>query len=180
MKIKRLVYVLSIILTAVVVLAFNIFYYNFKYPLKYKQEIIKYSATYNLEPAFVASVINAESSFNKNAVSKKGAIGLMQILPSTAQYIANSLNEPFSIQNLHDADTNIKYGCFYLNYLNNKFYTQKEVLCAYNAGETIVKSWLKDSSISKDGKTLNSIPYQVTKNYTQKIMQGKKYYIGRI
>ncbi len=180
MKFKKTAYFLSVILTAILIFAFNVIYFNIKYPLKYKQEIIKYSTQFNLQPTFVASVINAESSFNCNAVSKKGAIGLMQILPSTASYIANLLNEPFENVDLFNADTNIKYGCFYLNYLENKFKTEKEVLCAYNAGETVVNNWLRNTNLSSDGKILNNIPYPVTKNYAQKIMQSKKYYLGRI
>lgn len=180
MKVKNITYFLSVVVTIILVLAFNFLYFNVKYPLKYKREIIKYSNEYNLQPTFVASVINAESSFNTNATSKKGAIGLMQILPSTANYIASMLNEEFSTKNLYNPETNIKYGCYYLNYLSNKFYSATEVLCAYNAGESIVRSWLKDTNLSKDGKTLKTIPYNVTKNYTQKIIQNQKYYMCRI
>lgn len=180
MKRKSIVYFLSIVLTITTILAFNAIFYTFKYPLKYKSEIIKYSTTYNLDPTFVASVINAESSFNPKVVSKKGAIGLMQILPSTAEYVAKLLNEDYSLQKIYEPETNIRYGCYYLRYLENKFSTEKEVLCAYNAGETVVNSWLKNTSLSPDGKTIETIPYQVTKNYTQKIISGKKFYKGRI
>ncbi len=180
MKIKKMVYFLSVIFTFAIVLSFNALYYNFRYPLKYKSEILQYSKQYNIQPEFVASVINAESGFDSNAVSKVGAIGLMQILPSTGNYIASLLNENFNEQDLFNPGVNIKYGCFYLNYLSKRFYSEKEVLCAYNAGETIVKNWLKDNNNSLDGKVLDKIPYPATNYYTNKILHSKKHYKGRI
>lgn len=180
MKRKRLIYFLSIPLVIVSIVVFNVLFYNVKYPLKYKDEILNYSKQYNLEPSFVASLINAESSFNKDVVSKKGAIGLMQILPSTAVYIANNLNEDFNSEMLFIPSINIKYGCYYLSYLNKKFYSEKEVLSAYNAGETVVTNWLKNEDFSNDGKSLKDIPYKITKSYTQKILNNKKFYKGRL
>ena len=58
------------------------------YPIKYKEQVIKYSEEYKLQPFLVLSVIKTESNFNLNAISNKGAVGLMQILPSTASFIA--------------------------------------------------------------------------------------------
>lgn len=172
---------LTVIMCCLLGLALIALYFNIKYPLKYKNEILKYSSVYDLNPAFVASLINAESSFNSNAVSHKGAVGLMQILPSTAEYISKLINdESFSTNNLFDPETNIKYGCFYLSYLKNRFYFEREVLCAYNAGETIVSGWLKNKDLSYNGKQLNIIPYSVTQNYVNKIMEGKKHYTRKI
>lgn len=172
---------LSIILILLFLLVFFLVllinaYYAYKYPIKYKNEIIKYSTEYNLDSALVASVINAESRFNANAVSKKGAIGLMQILPSTAKFIANELNIiDFQKEDLYLPELNIKFGCFYLNYLSNKFSTSENILCAYNAGETVVFSWLKDETITKNGN-LKHIPYVQTREYVEKVKQNYKYY----
>ena len=97
-------------------------YYAYKYPIKYKSEIIKYSEEFNIDSALVASVINAESKFDKNAISKKGAIGLMQILPSTANFIASKLKVyDFRKEDLLLPEINIRFGCYYINYLSNKF-----------------------------------------------------------
>ncbi|GFR34887.1 hypothetical protein TCEA9_06990 [Thermobrachium celere] len=63
----------------------------------------------------VFAVIKVESNFDKNAVSNKGAVGLMQIKPSTAEYISNLLkDDSFDKSKLFDPDLNIRYGCFYL------------------------------------------------------------------
>ena len=85
----------------------------------------------------------------------------------------------FEKMNLYEPKTNIKYGCFYLKYLAKKFKTEKEILCAYNAGETTVLMWLKNDSLSDDGKLLKEIPYAVTKAYAEKIIKNKKYYLNR-
>ena len=86
----------------------------------------------------------------------------------------------FELEKLYDPETNIRYGCFYLNYLYKKFDIESVVLCAYNAGETTVLNWLKNIDLSNDGKNLTKIPYQVTNNYVIKILKTKKYYLGRV
>ncbi|MBQ9792703.1 MAG: lytic transglycosylase domain-containing protein [Clostridia bacterium] len=180
MKRKKIIFFISFFVSISLVLIFAFGYYNFYYPVKYKEYINKYAQEYNLQSELVASVINVESGFDKNAKSNKGAIGLMQILPSTGKYIASMLNEDFAINRLYDPETNIKYGCFYLNYLNKKFKDCKISLCAYNAGENTVFLWLKNDSLSKDGINLDCVPYKITANYVKKIMRGTKFYINRV
>ena len=180
MKRKKILFFISFFISIISIFIFCLVYNEVYYPINYKNYILKYSEKYNLQPELVASVINTESSFNKNAKSSKGAIGLMQILPSTGLYIAEMLKEDFCVNKLYDPETNIKYGCFYLNYLGTKFKNNKVVLSAYNAGETTVSLWLKNKSLSKDGFSLQSIPYKGTSNYVEKIIRGAKFYINRV
>ena len=137
------------------------------YPLKYREEIIESASVFGIEPSLICAFIKVESDFNPNAVSNKKAIGLMQITSSTGEYIAN-LNG-VKEYNLKDAKTNIKFGCFYINYLSVKFSDINTVICAYNAGEGNVSSWLKNKEYSQDGTTLKSIPFTETKEYLTKI-----------
>ncbi len=146
------------------------------YPIKYKDTILLYSSKYNIKSNLIASLINAESSFNSDAVSKKGAIGLMQIMPSTAQWLAGKLEIEYSEDLLFDPDYNIKIGTFYLAYLSTKFSDTKTMLCAYNAGEGVVLKWLEDEEYSKDGETLDKIPYTETQAYVKKVEKGLKIY----
>lgn len=137
------------------------------YPVKYKIEVVQYSKEFNLPSELVFSVINTESSFNAKAVSKVGAVGLMQIKPSTATYISEKLN-------VYDYDLtspalNVRFGCYYLRYLLNRFKITDTALCAYNAGEGTVSKWLNDKRFSLDQRTLISIPYKETNDYIQKI-----------
>ncbi|MCK5827165.1 lytic transglycosylase domain-containing protein [Candidatus Bipolaricaulota bacterium] len=111
-------------------------------PLQYRDEIIQWSATYYLDPAWVASVIRCESGFRPLIVSPAGAIGLMQIMPETGKWIAEQLSwpDPSSIQ-LQDVETNITLGTWYLRYLLDRFHTADVALMAYNAGPTNADHW---------------------------------------
>lgn len=169
--------VLSVILSFVaVLLVYNIC----TYPLKYKDSILKYSSEFNLSPSLVASVINSESGFDKDAVSSKGAVGLMQLKPDTALYMADYLGEKLDTEMLTDSDTNIKLGCCYLDYLFNKFNDEKTALASYNAGEGVVMRWLKNEEYSKDGKTLIKIPYKETENYVKNVISSKSIYENKL
>ena len=140
------------------------------YPLKYEEEIIKYSKEFSLDCYLVLAVINTESSFRESAVSEKGAKGLMQITNSTAKYIAKELKE--TDYEIFSPDINIRFGCFYLRYLLNKFSVEKTALCAYNAGEGNVLAWLKNDKYSLDKNSLIEIPFKETKDYVRKIYKS--------
>ncbi len=156
--------------------AYNLFQV-FTHPLKFKNEIVKYSKDYDVPPELIASVINVESSFRKDAKSNRNAIGLMQIKLSTANYL-NDLEDKENLteDDLFNPKTNIEYGTKYLKYLINKFEQIDTVLASYNAGETRVRSWLSSSEYSTDGISLKYIPYEETRNYVKKINNNLKYY----
>ena len=150
---------------------------SFLYPIKYKNLITKYAQEYNLSPTVVASIINVESRFNKDAKSKAGAIGLMQITPNTAIYICQLNHIQFDEKNdLYNPEKNIKIGCMYFRYLLNKFQDFDNSIYAYNAGETTVNNWLKNTKYSQDKKHLKDVPYNETKNYLIKINKNIKIY----
>ena len=164
---KRLIIIFSIILVIVSVLfiLFNVILY----PKKYKNLVGFYSEKYDLDIALVYSIIRVESDFNEKAVSPSGAKGLMQIMPSTAKWIAKELGETYDENMLFDPNKNISFGCFYLQYLKQRFSDINAVICAYNAGETIVKNWLDENGNLIE----NKIAYTETKNYLKRV---KGYY----
>ena len=147
------------------------------YPLKYSELVEKYSAEYNLDEAFVYAVIETESGFNKDAVSEVGARGLMQIMPDTFKWLKSKTGEKLSEDALFEPEVSIRYGCFLLRYLLDEFENEKTALAAYHAGIGRVKKWLKDPEYSDDGKTVARIPYETTKNYTDKVMKTYHRYI---
>ena len=122
------------------------------YPLKYYDFVKESSKEFNIKESLILSVIKAESSFKKNAVSSKNAKGLMQLKDSTAEFVAKRLN--VISYDIFNAKTNIRFGTAYLSYLYDKFKDTKTTLIAYNAGEGKVKNWLNDTTFSLDGKTL--------------------------
>ena len=101
----------------------------------------------------------------------------MQIKLETANYL-NDIEKKKHIteEDLFIPEINIEYGCKYLRYLINKFEVPSTALAAYNAGETRVRSWLKTTEFSLDGKTLINIPYEETKNYVKKVNNNMKFY----
>lgn len=155
-------------------------YFWVKYPLNYRDSINFYAQKYNIEPELIASVINAESSFDKDALSNKGAVGLMQIMPTTAIFVSDMLGENLDAKMLTQSDVNIKLGTKYLNYLQNKFQDEKVVLACYNAGEGVVSKWLADKRYSQDGKTLDFVPYKETREYIEKVQKGKEIYKSKL
>ncbi len=147
--------------------------------MKYQEEIIENAKLNDLSPALIASIINVESGFRKDVVSNKGAIGLMQIMPQTAEWICskNSLN--FDELDLKDEKTSIKLGSQYLEILTNTFENLDSAICAYNAGPSKVKSWLANEEYSKDGVKLNKIPYKETSDYLNKVKKNLRHYSNR-
>lgn len=152
-------------------------YYAMFFPIKYENLINVNAQKYNLEPYVIASVINVESSFKKDAKSNAGAVGLMQILPSTASYVSSIYNINYSnSSDLFSPEINIEVGCAYLRYLLNKFNNLETTIASYNAGETVVRSWLNNEEYSINKKSLINIPYTETKNYINKINKNIKIY----
>ena len=140
-------------------------------PKKYKNFVSAYAEEYDLDFALVYSVIKVESDFNHKAVSKSGAVGLMQIMPSTGKWIAKELQVEFDNETLFIPENNIRFGCFYLKYLFDKFGDLNAVACAYNAGESKVLDWIEDGKLKKE-----KIDYQETKIYLEKINYYYKIY----
>ena len=140
------------------------------------QELIEhYAAMYNLDPAFVTAVIRNESSFRTDAVSSVGARGLMQMMPDTAEWIAGKLDERYDFDLLFEAETAIRYGCWYLGYLADLFGGDTVLVCAaYHAGQGEVLGWLGDPAISPDGVTvpIRNIPITNTRTYAERVTKA--------
>ena len=140
------------------------------YPLRYFDVIRECAVEYNLSPEFICAVIHAESKFDKDAISDKGAGGLMQIMESTAYWIAPKMGmSDFEYGQIFDPDVNIRLGCFYLSMLEQQYGDIDAALCAYNAGNGNVDQWLQDSDYSDDGKTLKEIPFSETREYVKRV-----------
>ena len=144
--------------------------FNVNKALKFYPVIEQYSMEYNVDPLLITSVIKAESNFNPNAKSKKGAIGLMQIMPSTAKEISEKyLNiGTFNEEQLYNPEFNIKLGVYYVKLLSEMFNNNTNlVLASYNAGLGNVQKWhMENPIIEYDSQEM---PFKETKNYVSKI-----------
>ena len=117
-------------------------YERIRYPLRYAEYVRVHAREHGLDPALMAAVIYQESKFRTDAKSSSGAIGLMQLTPSTAHGIAiRTGGDAFRTEDLYDAEINIRYGAWYLHNLFAKYHSERLVLAAYNAGQGNVDEW---------------------------------------
>ena len=179
-KIVRAVIAALVMLAALCVLAYYLNRVAEKrtYRLLYPDIVMEMSAEYQVDPYLVAAVIHCESSNNKEAVSPVGAMGLMQIMPDTGGWIAEKLEmEGFDQQQLFEPEINIRFGCWYLDYLSKKFNGNRtSVLAAYNGGPGNVEKWLADDRYSADGQ-LTDIPFPETERYIEKVQRAYEKYL---
>ena len=154
-----------------------------KHPLpdEYLPYVEKYAAEYNLQPAYVSAIIMNESSWRPQVASKVGALGMMQLMKDTAKEINDILNVPgytFEVT-MTDPETNIRFGCYYLNKLSRHFDGDPILTaCAYHAGRANVDTWLLNPDYSADGKTLSidNIPMDDTKTYVGRVIRDYAIY----
>jgi soluble lytic murein transglycosylase len=139
-----------------------------RYPFQYRAIVRGHARNYRLEPALLAAVIYAESKFHADAVSASGAIGLMQLLPSTAHGIAQHTGgSKFRTADLYDPEINVRYGAWYLRHLIDKYGDEQEALAAYNAGQNNVDRWLASRS---------GIRFSETRAYVHRVEHLKRIY----
>jgi soluble lytic murein transglycosylase len=137
--------------------------------LKYEQIVRTYAKQQRLEPALLAAVIETESKFNATARSSAGAVGLMQLTPTTAEGIAERTHgSKFQLSDLDDPDINVRYGTYYLRLLLDKYKGNELLaLAAYNAGQANVDKW----------RALHEgIQFSQTRAYVDKVERLKKLY----
>jgi soluble lytic murein transglycosylase len=121
-----------------------------QYPLRYPAIVRTHARNYDLDPALLAAVIYSESRFRPHVRSARGAIGLMQLLPSTAEGIATRTGGTrFVPSDLDDPELNVRYGAWYLRYLRRHYAARPDAmqlaLAAYNAGMANVDSWVAET-----------------------------------
>lgn len=142
-----------------------------RFPRNYAKYIIKAARTNQVDPALIFAITRQESAFITTARSSAGALGLMQLLPSTAHMVGKIINDQLhDIKELLTVDKNIRYGSHYLRMILNQ-YKQNSVLAtaAYNAGPTRVKQWLPKYDLPAD-LWIESIPFKETRNYVKNIL----------
>lgn len=148
------------------------------FPREYKEIVEAKSEEYGVPQSIIYAVIKQESGFDQNAESRVGAKGLMQIMPSTAEWINYYRGYGPKLDEIMDPQINIDYGTWLLYYLYELYGNWETCYAAYNAGYGSVSKWLKDPSYSDDGITLYSIPYEETRNYVEKIKNYRSGYIA--
>lgn len=170
---------LLLFLGFVIILFFNTQWLSWFYPIHYKEEIRVHAEHYELDPLMVAAIIRVESNYRTGVESKKGALGLMQIMPETAKWIIEQAKlEEISLEEVKlETDANIAIGTWYLNSLRKQFDGNDiAVIAAYNAGPTNVKNWLKNGIWDGKLETVKNIPFGETRHYVQRVMHYYEQY----
>lgn len=145
------------------------------YPFPYREQVEKNSARYSVDRFLAISVMKVESNFAENAYSHSGAVGLMQLMPETADWIAYCLEEP--APDLHDHETNIRYGIWYLSELEAEFFGNDVLaLAAYNAGRGNVHRWIEENGWRRNFSDVDAIPYAETRDYVKRVLQCREKY----
>ncbi|MCI8655358.1 MAG: lytic transglycosylase domain-containing protein [Clostridia bacterium] len=167
---------ITIICLAIILIIMRKIILKVNYPEKYKNYVEKYAYEYKIEKELIYAIIKAESNFREKVVSKKDAIGLMQILESTANDVAKSIDLEITREELLNPDININLGTKYISTLIEKYNNVELALAAYNAGRGNVDKWIEDGIIKADGTDIEKIPYRETNNYVRKVLRNYKIY----
>lgn len=148
------------------------------HPREHLELVQKYASEYNIPEYIVFSIIKVESGFDTAATSSAGALGLMQMMPSTFRWLtsADHLAEYLSPASLYEPSVSIRYGCYYLHYLFEKFQNWDTVFAAYNGGEGNVAKWLESPEYSDGNGNLMNIPFKETRNYVKKVNKAIDFY----
>jgi len=140
------------------------------YPIAFWEHIDSACSTSAVDPLLVLSVIREESRYDPNALSPVGAIGVMQIMPRTAEHLAKDVGLRIDgTKDIYNLDTNIRLGVFYLKNLIDDFGSIVPALAAYNAGEYKVREWLSQRNYEID-EFIEDIPYKETREYVKRII----------
>ena len=145
------------------------------FPLQYQQELLQAARAAGVDPALVAAVALNESGFRREAVSDAGAVGLMQLLPSTAEWAAGEAGLPWAgPRSLRNPSTNLRLGSWYLDWLLRRFEGDPVLaLAAYNVGQHTVDGWR-----GGDGRLLDvaDLPYPETRLFVARVLRARERY----
>lgn len=149
--------------------------YHLRFPLGHREEIDQATKVHEVDPALVYGLMRAESSLQPDALSPAGAMGLLQLMPSTARAVARRQGEVLSSSKaLHEPKINIRLGVAHLAELENKYAGDwRLVAAAYNAGPHAVDRWLARDKISRDlapDVWIETLPFYETRDYVPRVL----------
>jgi soluble lytic murein transglycosylase-like protein/outer membrane protein assembly factor BamD (BamD/ComL family) len=145
--------------------------FSILYPTPFSDRVASEARAYSIDPYLVLSVIRQESVFDADALSRAGAIGLMQIMPFTGRAIAQKLGEAFSTDSLLNPAVNIRYGTFYLRQLLDQFKGNTVLaLASYNGGPPRASEWYTKNKRKTFDLFIEDIGYAETRGYVKRVL----------
>ncbi len=147
------------------------------YPQKFSGFVSDSAAEFGVPEPVLYAVIRTESNFDTSAVSYAGAVGLMQLMPSTFKWLTDDiLGEHLDSALLNDPGVNIRYGAYLMSRLYDQYGNWNTVFAAYNAGPGNVNKWLADERYSDDAGNLTDVPFYETRRYLEIVDRSVKMY----
>ncbi|MBE8990082.1 transglycosylase SLT domain-containing protein [Nostoc sp. LEGE 12450] len=148
----------------------QIAYWQARYPFPYLRETEKWSIERKLNPLLVTALMRQESRFEPKIKSVADATGLMQVLPSTAKWIAPQIKVDFKTINLENPNDNIMLGTWYLDHTHQQYNNNSLLaIASYNAGPGNVSKWLQTLTTQDPDEFVEQIPFDETKNYVRQV-----------
>ncbi|MEJ7745781.1 MAG: transglycosylase SLT domain-containing protein [Luteimonas sp.] len=155
--------------------------YQLRFPLHHDATIRREAARNNIDPAWVAAEIRAESVFNPRARSGANAMGLMQVLPSTGAATARRIGLPYNgADSLYEPDTNIALGSAYLRQMLDKYSQAHYAIAAYNAGPAPVARWQSQRPGFEPDFWIETMSYKETREYVPRVLAFSVLYDWRL
>ena len=146
------------------------------YPLPYEVALRREAAKNNFDPMLAAGLIRQESTFQADAVSRKDAVGLMQVLPKTGRLMSKHLKLRYAKTKLFEPDFNIEVGMVYVANLLRDMGAPEYALAAFNAGEDRIALWRSERSYDEIPELVESIPFTETRDYVQIVLRNAEVY----
>lgn len=141
------------------------------YRREYAEEVERYSSEFGVDSSLVYSVIKVESNFNPDAKSDVGAIGLMQIIEDSFDWVAGRLGrEDLVFEDMFKPEYSIMFGTYMLSFLYNRYGSIELTAAAYHAGMTTVDNWIANGEIDPDNPDVEHIKGSNTSHYVRKIL----------
>lgn len=177
---RMIIFLLLIFIIIAMIFLYKDKFLKLLYPKTYQEVVLAYEEKYKVEENLIFAVIKAESNFEKEAISNRNAIGLMQLMEETAKDVAKKNNIEINVENIKeelcDANKNIEIGTCYLAMLIQRYENKEVALAAYNAGIGTVDGWIEKGIIKRDGTDIENVPYKETNHYVRKILRDYKIY----
>ncbi len=146
--------------------------YSLRFPTPFKQQVFNHADARQLDPSVIYGVMRRESLFDPMARSSVGALGLMQLMPSTARRVAKSLGMKRPRRSdILQIDNNINFGTQYFKMVLNRFENNVSLAAAaYNAGSLNVRKWLPQIDLMPADLWVETVPFKETRNYVQAVL----------
>jgi soluble lytic murein transglycosylase len=148
------------------------------WPRPFEQTVRTAVDEFGFDAALVYAIMREESTYRPEVESPAGARGLMQLIPPTAERIADALGvEAFRPERLYDPALNVRFGTYYLRQLGQQFQDSRPLMiAAYNAGPDIVERWLAARGATPTDRFVDSVPYTETRRYLRRVLRSYRMY----